>query len=208
MKNLFLLFLVLISKPSFADFDLGKYFQGRATVGAGIGHLTNSFEKRERYTAGGAHADLQAELGPVLIGFSVMGMESKTQYKSNGVVVYAPYVGARLLGSIDLISGIAFGEAKYSRNGWAATPEYKVERSAIASGGYFGIRIHFGKSKEHIGLAVTGYNISSDDYNMTKTDYSLVETKSKVTEKGSHFGGMITLFFTGGTGKSSGGKGK
>ena len=211
MKNLvYLLLIVLVfsSTSSFAAFDPSKYFEGRVNLGIGSGHMTNSLDKRERFAALGATVDLQAELGPALLGFSILGMNSKTQYKENGVVVYAPYVGARLFGGIDLLAGLAIGEAKSSRKGWAASPDYTSEYSAKATGGFFGIRFHFGKGDKRIGLAVTGYNMSSDEYDVTKTSYVQVETKSKVIEKGAHFGGLITLFFSAGTGVSSGGKGK
>lgn len=210
MKNLIYLLLGLLlfsSTSSFAAFDPSKYFEGRVNLGIGSGHLTNSFDKRERFAAFGATVDLQAELGPALFGLSVLGMNSKTLYKENGVVVYAPYVGVRFFSGIDLLAGLAIGEAKSSRKGWAASPEYKSEYSAKAAGGFFGIRFHFGTGDKRFGLAVTGYNMSSDEYDLTKTSYGLTETKSKVIEQGAHFGGLITLFFSVGTG-SSGGKGK
>ncbi len=199
--RLVVFFMLMWSQVVFAKDALsGTGLSGRVNFGLGYGSATNNFERKHHFSGFAAHLDLQAELRPLIIGVTTLGIIKANSNSGDTSALGSVYLGYGLGKSLDFIIGPAFGVMNMVRKKELALPDDEVTRQSKAVGAIIGIRAYL---IGRMGLSISGYYMKSTDYDETRKQGS-AETKSNVDQNGFTSGVIVSLFASSGSAASAG----
>lgn len=178
----------------------GTGLSGRVNFGLGYGYATNEFERKHNYAGFAAHLDLQAELRPLIIGVTTMGLIKANSNSGDASAMGGLYLGYGIGKNLDIVMGPAFGFLNMVRKGELAAPDDEVRRQSKAAGAFMGVRAYL---VGRLGLSLSGYYMKSSDYDETRK-LSTTETKTSVNQNGYTSAVLVSLFVATGPAASAG----